>query len=602
MTSPSPSRQLVVIFVALLIVTTVGHRSLPSGITCGSQFSSPNTPLTIPNSGISWANYGIYTCEDPINWLEAEAVAGQDLKFTITVPVIDRFASVRMSAVFIGPGLPALLPEENTGVSNDILQYAADNVMGGVVFKSPQVQTNCDHLHSQEMIDATTVKDGRCDFYEPFGGSNMWVVMDDVITVSESGTYKVAVYEEHGFTAKASFACCDWPEDFLTPYSVPESTCPACGTNSSNPVWSSLYFEHKSMAQFSGFPPIQNCSMSTDIIKYPSKDMCPLLDGNDNNNVQLEKCKLGCNSLGECHSHNVFGGCTHFLDWNVAPKFGDAPVNHVIIFKGDKIKFTAPTGMPHNLFQLPNEISLDQCDFSESSSVAQVGEIFAGYEIAFDVAGIFYFSCTITGHCNAGQRLTVEVKDALDGLKCHRHEEQEKNSDKSVLCQNGQVNARAIDSMAYGSSNANECAEFCTSPTALSFMSGVEAGSCSDIFFKYNPLTYTLKPPNSPADVEVVVFSIKDEFTFCHCHSYEEIACPEEENMNDALYDEHIQEITKFCTGIMMAAKEIAHTIVSNQWKFCTCIILSALIARWTQCIKKLRTQTNAMLELLPHW
>jgi len=549
MTLPSHSSRLVVVFAALLIVTTMAHRSLPSGITCGPQFSSPDTPLTIPNPTISWSNDGIYTCDNPINWLEAAADADQELKFTITVPVIDRFVDVRMSAVFIGPGLPTLLASQNTGVPNSVLQYAADNAMGGMVFKSPQDQSTCNHLTSQIMIDASTVKDGRCHFYEPFTSSNLWVVMDRIISATESGTYKVAVYEENGFTAKASFACCDWPEDFLTPYSIPESTCPACGTSSSNPAWSSLFYEQKTMAEYGGFPPIQNCNTNTDIIKYPSEDMCPPLDNDDDD--QPEICDLACNNQGECHSHNVFGGCTYSLDWNIDSKFGDASVSRVIIFMGDKIRFSAPATLPHNLFELTNESSLDQCDFTGSTSIALVTEIFAGHEIAFDVAGIFYFSCSIGSHCNAGQRLTVEVKDVLEGLRCHRLDKQEKNSNALVQCQAGQVNARAIDNMAYGSLNANECAEFCSSPVALSFMPGVEVGSCSELSFKYNPLKIIITPSGSPADIEVVVFSNTEESTECHCHSYEEIPCPGEENENDMLYDEHIQEIATFCTGVL---------------------------------------------------
>jgi len=551
---PSNSSRLVVVFNAFLIATTSAHRSLPSGITCGPQFSSPDTPLTIPNPTMSWANYGIYTCENPVNWLEATADADQELKFTITIPAIDRFADVRMSTVFIGPGLPTLLPAQNTGVPTSVLQYAADNAMGGMVFKSPQDQSTCDHLTSPTMIDASTVKDGRCNFYEPFTSSNLWVIMDNILAAPESGTYKVAVYEENGFTAKASFACCDWPEDFLTPYYIPESTCPACGTNSSNPAWLSLFFEQKTMAEYGGFPPMQNCNTNTDIIEYPSQDMCPPLDDSDDD--QPEICDLGCNNQGECHSHNVFGGCTHSLDWNIAPKFGDASVSRIIIFMGDKIKFTATSTLPHNLFELPDEISLNQCDFTDSSSIALVTEVFVGHEIAFDVPGIFYFSCSIGAHCNTGQRLTVEVKDVLDGLKCHRFDEKENTSNALVQCQSGQVNARAIDNKAYGSLNANECAEFCTSPLALSFMVGVEVGSCNELSFKYNPLKITVTPPGSPADIEVVVFSNTEESTQCHCHSYEEIPCPGEENDNNMLYDEHIQEITTFCTGVVDGNEE----------------------------------------------
>lgn len=546
----SPSSLAVII--SLLVVAAKAHRSLPSGITCGPQFSSPETALTIPNPEISWANYAIYTCEHPVNWLEAVVVAEQKMKFTVTVPVINRFVDVKMSTVFIGPGLPTL--SEDSGIPNSVMQYATDNDMGGVIFKSPQNQSTCEHLTSQIMIDSTTVKDGRCHFYEPYSDSNLWVVMDNIISAPESGTYKIAVYEENGSTAKSSFACCDWPEDFVTPYPTPESTCPACGTSSSNTAWTSLFYEHKTMTEYGGFPPMQSCSTSMDT-EYPSDDKCPSLKSIDDE--QSESCNLGCNIEGECHSHNVFGGCTHLLDWDMTPKFGGAYVKNLIIFKDDKIRFKAPTTLPHNLVELVDETSLSQCNFDKSMSRADVGEIFTGHEITFDTAGTFYFSCGIGAHCNVGQKLIVEVKDALEGLKCHSHNTQGTESDTPIKCPDGLVKARSVDNDSYGSLNANECSEFCTSPIALNYMGDIaEEGSCVNLNFIYNPIPKIVKPPNSPMDIEVIVFSNSDESTQCHCHSYEEIACPEEENPDDLLYVEHIQEITSFCTGVLDGSEE----------------------------------------------
>mmetsp|Transcript_3932 Transcript_3932/g.5960 ORF Transcript_3932/g.5960 Transcript_3932/m.5960 type:complete len:227 (-) Transcript_3932:381-1061(-) len=217
-----------VLALALLPLASHAHRSLPSGITCGSQFTSPQTPLVIPNPKISWANYAIFDCENPIAWYEAEASENQELKFTLTIPVIPRFEDVRMSVVIVGEGLPDLA--QDTNVPDSVANYVADKGMGAVVFESPQDQTTCDHLVSELMGKSTTVKDARCHFYEPFGGSNFWVVMDDEYAVPKSGTYKIAIYETNASTAKAALACCDFPEDFLTPYDIPETTCPVCGT------------------------------------------------------------------------------------------------------------------------------------------------------------------------------------------------------------------------------------------------------------------------------------------------------------------------------------------------------------------------------------
>lgn len=271
-------------FAAALALTSAAsaHRSLPSGITCGPQFASPDSPLVIPNPEISWANYAIYNCDYPIAWYEAAGAKDQEFKFTITIPVIDRFKDVRMSTVIIGEALPLLneTDSDNANVPSSILQYMSDNSLGGVVFNSPADQSTCDHLSSMEMMQSTSIVDQRCHFYETFGGSNLWVISDEVYklptTLTGTTDFKIAVYEQYSSTAKASFACCDFTEEFVTQYDIPDSTCDICGTQaSSNDAWSSLFFEHKTMAQYDGYPPLQNCAVNQFPIDDPMGDQCP---------------------------------------------------------------------------------------------------------------------------------------------------------------------------------------------------------------------------------------------------------------------------------------------------------------------------------------
>ena len=550
---------LLILCTALLNETIHAHRSLPSGITCGPQFASPNDPLVIPNPLISWANYAILTCEDPIRWFEADATEGQELKFTVTVPVIDRFEDVRMSVVFLGPGLPTL--STNSSVPESITNYANNNDLGGTVFHSPSDQSSCEHLTSQEMVDATSVKEDRCHFYEPYGGSNLWVVLDNILLAPESGKYKIALYENNGTTAKASFACCDWPEDFLTAYDIPQTTCPACGSLPSNPAWSSLFYEHKSMAEYSGYPPLKICNDNSHPVELPSGDQCP--PGDDSNGIdnieQSESCKLGCDANGECHSHNVFGTCTHSIEWGLTPRIGEASVSKIIIFKGDKILFTAPEDtLVHNLYELSNEIALQQCNFEGSTPLANVEEISIGHAMYFNDPGLFYFTCGIGCegstfcHCSAGQKLAVEVKDATDGLRCHDHSIA-KDVSAFVECGEGMVRARSVDNPSYGAQNDKECSEQCSPLIAIAFMTGVELGSCREIGFDQNPMTKTIRPEGSPMDIEVTVYSKREAGqNDCHCHSYEKIPCPAEVSRSfDILYIEHITEITTYCNGIL---------------------------------------------------
>jgi hypothetical protein len=141
-------------------------------------------------------------------WLEAEAEdANQTFAFTVTVPVLDRFEDVRISVAIIGQSLPAL--QDNVVVPDDVRGFIDETGDGVVLFDSPQDQSTCSHLE-EVMNEASSIVDDRCHFYEPFGGSNSWVVLDREYNMPEPGMYKFAVFVEGGTTAKAVFACCDW--------------------------------------------------------------------------------------------------------------------------------------------------------------------------------------------------------------------------------------------------------------------------------------------------------------------------------------------------------------------------------------------------------
>lgn len=384
----------------------------------------------------------------------------------------------------------------------------------------------------------------------------------------QPGAYKLAVFVEGGTTAKASFACCDWPEDFVTDYDIPEIDCPFCGTSpKENLAWASYFYEQKTMAPYAGFPPAESCDNPEAQNLMPTDEQCPPITSTGPD-TQPPSCALGCNSNGLCHSHNVFGECTHQLAWNLEPKFGEAPVSKVIIFKGDKIDFQA-TESAHNLFQITSQQDFDTCDFSDATAVANVEELFIGYTRTFDEAGTFFFSCGISCvgfpigeggitqepgnesaqcHCTLGQKLMAEVLDSSEGLRCHDHAPFS-NEQVPMTCPAGQVLAFATDNPAYGAMDENECSEFCTVPEALNFMVGVQQGSCGDQGFTGASTEKIVKLPNGQ-DLTVHV-KRNEEPSTCHCHSYEEISCPADEVPGDTLYAEHIDEIEEFCTGIL---------------------------------------------------
>jgi len=83
---------------------------------------------------------------------------------------------------WFGPSLPPF--PEDVVVPDEIREYSNQTATGVALFQSPQDQTTCDHLTADAMKGESTVVDDRCLFYERFGGSNSWVVLDQEIVAA----------------------------------------------------------------------------------------------------------------------------------------------------------------------------------------------------------------------------------------------------------------------------------------------------------------------------------------------------------------------------------------------------------------------------------
>lgn len=77
------------------------------------------------------------------------------------------------------------------------------------------------------MQDSSSVKNGRCDFYEPFGRTNSWRVLDadNNLIPNKGATYHVAVWLQENTSGKFGVAVGTWKEDFRTPYELVDPTC-----------------------------------------------------------------------------------------------------------------------------------------------------------------------------------------------------------------------------------------------------------------------------------------------------------------------------------------------------------------------------------------
>ena len=112
----------------------------------------------------------------------------------VGIPTLSRFATLRAGALIVGPGLPALSENELAVLPLEVRQDPAGIGVGGLLHQSPDDQSTCDHL-GPTMKRSSRVRNGRCDFYEPYGRTNSWRVLgaDNVLPI-KGATYHVAVW------------------------------------------------------------------------------------------------------------------------------------------------------------------------------------------------------------------------------------------------------------------------------------------------------------------------------------------------------------------------------------------------------------------------
>lgn len=126
--------------------------------------------LVVRDIDISQVAYVELTPEAPQFWLAFETQGEVPLPLSLGVPVIDRLNTFRPALLVLGPGLP-----ETT------LPFPIPAGMGGEVYPS----------------------DGVFDphvFYEPFTGTNSWVLEQISVPLSAPGRYYVVGYSpSHGY-------------------------------------------------------------------------------------------------------------------------------------------------------------------------------------------------------------------------------------------------------------------------------------------------------------------------------------------------------------------------------------------------------------------
>lgn len=278
-----------VLFSLVVLQTAVvasAHRPALTRPSCSPDFGSSRAALDIDGVTVSWSFKHYLDCSSRAVWMKFRNPSPDFLFYVgVGIPPVPRFADLRADVLVVGPGLmeydepelrslgvPAEVLREaffvvQKSVRRDLLHSpdvisATNAIPGGASSKSvndsarsssttkapaatsasgtsfspqkipalvrraPLDQSSCGHL-GPTMTDASRVRNGRCDFYEPYGQTHSWRVLDaDLLRIPiASEEYFVAVYFQEDVSGKLGIAYGTWQEDFATNFRV---TAPSC--------------------------------------------------------------------------------------------------------------------------------------------------------------------------------------------------------------------------------------------------------------------------------------------------------------------------------------------------------------------------------------
>ena len=327
------------LLLALLTESIHGHRPLFKHAkgSCGDDFSNSSLAAALPAPHLSWAFLHYFDCTSRVVWTSTATPpspkyyyhqSSKQTPFFTTVagliPKLERFAHVRLSAVVIGPGLPALngteawdaLPEE---VQHDSIWNGDD--IGGV-FVTSEAGTNCNYYGAH-------VIDGRCQLTHPRFGSEMWVVLNEpYVNLPKYGvTYHTAFFPTEDVTAKAFLVTGTHLEDYVTPYPLDTPNCERDLVSD--------FHETKEGDNSECFPSLQ-CSTVNDTTTVGCLDdgsegpSCPAGEVCDNctiSNETLAKVESIHSHMGTCGGYHCLAAVHAWHDINMKMHVGMMDLN-----------------------------------------------------------------------------------------------------------------------------------------------------------------------------------------------------------------------------------------------------------------------------------
>ena len=148
--------------VLLICVSFSAFAHKPASI--GGTFSTFNQALQMTDIDVSQVVYSPLSDADAQLWLTFDAVAGTPLDVSLGLPVLDRLTDYRPNLAVLGPGLPLI-----------DLPIDVPPGIGGVVFES-------------------SARGEPRHFHEHVTGTESWILLEDTVSLPETGTYYVVAF------------------------------------------------------------------------------------------------------------------------------------------------------------------------------------------------------------------------------------------------------------------------------------------------------------------------------------------------------------------------------------------------------------------------
>jgi len=146
----------------LICVSFSAFAHKPASI--GGTFPTAHEALKMTDIDVSQVVYSPLSESADQLWLTFEATAGTMLDVSLGLPVLDRLTDYRPNLSVLGPGLPAL-----------DLPIDIPPGVGGVVFES-------------------AARGEPRQFHEHVTGTESWILIEDAVTLPETGTYYVVAF------------------------------------------------------------------------------------------------------------------------------------------------------------------------------------------------------------------------------------------------------------------------------------------------------------------------------------------------------------------------------------------------------------------------